>query len=340
MLYPKDIVEFVHNDKTLSSEFGAIVLGHSLHITQNTHSPNDPAFIRWMFEEGYRKSAAVKRYLFFLSLMSFLFHEIHRLYEQVNPESKDETDRSAIATSPAEMLYIARYLYYLDSYGIQGDVLECGCFRGFSSCCLSWACHFLGKRLIVADSFQGLPDVEHPLYRRGHFKGAFEAVRGNIATLGRIDSADFIQGWFHESLAGFDHPLCLIWVDVDLYQSVLDVLNHAYPKLCAGGVIFSHEIKREDIKGYKIQMDVYEKSVAKAFHNFFHARHINYLAQFLTGWLALIVPDTEDMKEDMKVLLSPTQHDMLTQRNFLRGESPLTLFKQLKSDLLLRFRGR
>src|ERR1700688_2891986 len=41
---------------------------------------------------------------------------------------------------------------------LKGDVVECGCYVGGSSVNLSLACALAGRRLVIYDSFQGLPE--------------------------------------------------------------------------------------------------------------------------------------------------------------------------------------
>jgi hypothetical protein len=239
--------------------------------------------------------------------MSSIFERIFAHFLKDNPGREGRKDEVAVATSPEEMLCIARALYVLDSFDVDGAVLECGCFKGFSSCCLSWACDFLGRELIVADSFQGLPDVEHTFYDAGDFRGDFEGVSSTISALGRPECVRFVKGWFSESLSGVDDPLSLMWLDVDLYQSTLDVLGNVYGNLDPRGVIFSHEFADEFIDDQGLIKSAPGEDVARAFRTYFEGRGISYRAKFLTGCLAVMVPGASGPG----LSFSRTAHDYL-----------------------------
>jgi ectoine hydroxylase-related dioxygenase (phytanoyl-CoA dioxygenase family) len=320
-IYPKGVVDFIKNDVELRKRFGAIAADHPLHVYRGSSENFSADFEAWMWNEGVKKSAEIKKYVFFLSLMSQVFDRIYFAFDKQNPGRGNEKDSIAVATSSQEMFYIAKYLYYLDSYGIQGDVLECGCFKGFSSCCLSWVCDFLGRKLIVADSFEGLPEIGHSYYKAHDYKGEFETVKTNLYTLGRLRSVEFVKGWYSESLVGFNRPLCLLWMDVDLYQSTRDVLASVYTSLNREGVIFAHEFNVQCIKDDTIA-DTAPSEVAQAIKHFFDARKIPYKVKFLTGCLGLVVPNVSDGR----VLLTRSNPSLL-QRYELFGslQQPPTL---------------
>ena len=310
MIYPRDIVDFVEKKKDAALEFANAILGSGSHsINKGDSRDIDIGFETWMIREGIYESAAVRRYVFYLSTMSNIFHAIRHLFERENPDSRSEIDKAAVTTTVEEMMSIARYLYYLDSYGIQGDILECGCFRGFSSCCLSWACSFLGRQLIIADSFQGLPDVGSVFYHKHEFSsGGMESVRNTINTLGRIDCVSFVPGWYEESLRGFNQPLCLLWLDVDLGKSVSDVLQNVFASIRREGVIFSHEFSGECVKHARVKTVGRVGEVPKAINDFFARNNVPYAARYLTGWLAVIVP----FMDSGNVRVSPLKQDYLT----------------------------
>ena len=59
-------------------------------------------------------------------------------------------------TSPKAHLAMAVKLFEIPPE-VEGVVVECGCFMGGSTANLSLACEITGRRLIVYDSFEGLP---------------------------------------------------------------------------------------------------------------------------------------------------------------------------------------
>jgi hypothetical protein len=183
----------------------------------------------------------VPEYLLFLrtSWHRFLFLQRHfpKYNERVRRGSKDEL---CILTGPQEMLHIADQLYRLTKTGLIGPVCEFGCFKGFSTCCLSHVCFDLGLRLEVFDSFAGLPEVNGSYYRAGDFYGALDEVAENVRTFGRINLVTFNKGFFSESLPGRTLDPILIWMDVDLRSSSRDVMTIA-GQLPKESCVMSHE---------------------------------------------------------------------------------------------------
>lgn len=153
------------------------------------------------------------------------------------------------ANSPLEMISIAHHLYVLKSYGIQGDFAEFGCFKGFSSSMLSYACSLLGIQMHIYNSFEGLPPSASSYYDKGDFSGNLDEVRKNIAQFGEIKPVMFHKGFFSESLKKeMPPPLACLWMDVDLDSSARDVLKAA-KMLSPSGAIFSHECSAENFSG-------------------------------------------------------------------------------------------
>lgn len=98
-------------------------------------------------------------------LFPFIQHmliEFEKIRQGMNYTNKEAThlhgdDTHTAGWAGVGMIPIAIYLYYLKSNGVNGKVLECGVFKGGSTCCLSHICDYLDLELIAADSFEGLP---------------------------------------------------------------------------------------------------------------------------------------------------------------------------------------
>ena len=186
---------------------------------------------------------SVRRYVGFLKNMHELFIAIAELYDRLSPPNSRWTKESLRQINVPEMMYMANALYILDSFGVGGGVLECGCYQGFSTCCLSHVCRYLNRPLWSADSFQGLPwdSVEEGDFRKGDFAVAYEQVVENVRAFGCMDRVRFIKGWFADSLRDWKDPLALLWIDADLYESTRDVMAHVFPSLDRAGAVFMHE---------------------------------------------------------------------------------------------------
>lgn len=200
------------------------------------------------------------------------------------------------------MMPIAIYLYYLKSYGVQGKVLECGVFKGGSTCCLSHICDYLDLELIAADSFEGLP-FTNGYYGKGDFKGSYEEVSANIERLGKPEVVTLVKGWFNESLRSFDDDLMLIWLDVDLKQSVLDVLNNTYSNLVQHGVIFCDGLGEH--RDFKDDHLIPASSESSGLLEFFNQHNISHKAKYSGfGHMGLVLPN---IPKDEKLIYSHRQ---------------------------------
>jgi O-methyltransferase len=163
------------------------------------------------------------------------------------------------ASTPEEHLVIvAQLLAVPDS--TPGCVVECGCFKGGSTANLSLATALVGRELHVFDSFEGLPppdrdDSIHRIpqlgeahaYEAGMYAGSEEEVRATIECHGEISVCHFHKGWFDQTLQGFDEPLALAFLDVDLRSSLETCVRALWPQLISGGRMFVHEARHLEI---------------------------------------------------------------------------------------------
>jgi O-methyltransferase len=126
----------------------------------------------------------------------------------------------------------------------RGVVLEAGCFKGGSTAKLSLATKLIGRKLLVYDSFEGLPDVmdvEKDRFSQGEYSGALEEVKKNVGSYGSLEVCEFIRGWFDQTMPNLTEPVVVAFVDVDLRDSLETCLTYIYPRLVPGGTIFSHD---------------------------------------------------------------------------------------------------
>jgi hypothetical protein len=217
------------------------------------------------------------KFEFYIKTLYTIYNSILSAIQKKNPTAIGD-DEYTVATNPEEMLYIARYLYQVNNLSVPGDIMECGCFQGYSSCCLSWTTSYFSKKLIIADSFEGLPDVGHKTYKPHEYRGDFDIVRNNIDTYGVIENIEFMKGWYNTSLVGFSKKISLLWMDVDLKESTMDVLNNVYACLDERGIILSHE--------YKDNLETSE--VCEAIQKFFFEKKIKIKIEKLHNHLGVI----------------------------------------------------
>jgi len=137
--------------------------------------------------------------------------------------------------------------------GTCGVVIECGCWKGASTASLSLVCGLVGRRLIVCDSFEGLPEDDgeaahdYPhirafgYYRKGMYSARLEEVRENVARFGDPSICEFLPGFFSESLKALTEPIVMAFLDVDLASSTRDCVKYVWPLLVDGGAVYTDD---------------------------------------------------------------------------------------------------
>ncbi len=143
---------------------------------------------------------------------------------------------------------------YLVGTQIPGDYLEFGVFMGktFSYVNRIMAPLFPEMRFVALDSFEGLPCPKGidaaDNYTSGFYEGQFacdlETFDNNLRAAG-VDGNRVvtIQGWFDQSLAPNDprsagiNNVAAAWIDCDLYESTVPVLDFLTHRLSVGSVL-------------------------------------------------------------------------------------------------------
>lgn len=133
---------------------------------------------------------------------------------------------------------------------IPGDLIECGVWRGGAGIFMASyldAYRMTGRRLLMADSYEGLPISSHE--KDLPFKLSkdivpelaipLETVKANFAAYNLLDErVTFLKGWFKDTL--HDAPtnqIALLRMDGDLYESTMDTLTALYDKVSPGGIV-------------------------------------------------------------------------------------------------------
>jgi O-methyltransferase len=153
-------------------------------------------------------------------------------------------------TAREEMLQLATE--FAAASRLYGDYLEFGVFEGKT---FITAFRFAQKRGLKSmkfyafDSFQGLPqiegiDSEFKQFSKGRFACALEQFQTNISKAGLdLNKVRAIAGWYEEVLndqTKRDLPLtsaAIVYVDCDLYESTVPVLDFVAEYLTNGTVL-------------------------------------------------------------------------------------------------------
>ena len=134
---------------------------------------------------------------------------------------------------------------------IEGCIVEAGCYKGGSTAKFSIAAKMANRRLVVFDSFEGIPEHNEShdkdifgnrvCLRPGILRGTLEEVKKNISRFGELGICEFIKGWFDGTMPEFSEPVVAIYLDVDLVSSTRTCLKYLYPLLVPGGVLYSQD---------------------------------------------------------------------------------------------------
>ena len=203
-----------------------------------------------------------------------LVRRTHRLWADTSPLSlyldwrHEQIDR--LALQPREAQPSAHWVF--DSYygkvdrialvasflkstsAVPGDVAEFGVFRGDTALVMDrvLAEGAPGKQLYLFDSFEGMPEVKHPLdstWQKGDLANPVDGIREAFKGSAR---AAIMPGYFADSLPR--HPdlrFAFCHVDCDLYDSVKECIDYIMPRLSDGGIIVFDDYGFRDCAGAK-----------------------------------------------------------------------------------------
>ena len=133
---------------------------------------------------------------------------------------------------------------------IEGFIVEAGCYRGGSTAKFSLAVKMVNRRLIVFDSFEGLPEHSESTSRDtpgwhthapGSFNASLDEVISNVGKYGELEVCEFVKGWFDDTMPAFSEPISAAYLDVSLASSTRTCLKYLYPLLATGGWLYSND---------------------------------------------------------------------------------------------------
>jgi O-methyltransferase len=184
-------------------------------------------------------------------------------YADLSPAEK-ETARFALPytmTSLEGLCALTNAVSYLVRSGIQGDIVECGVWRGGNMAAVARTLAGLDccdRQLYLYDTFQGMPqpgprDVNwegekaEDLYRKrnGNGKGSDWCIASEAEVMQLMSACGYdqskihlVQGRVEETLPGAaPEKISLLRLDTDWYESTRHELRHLFPRLVQGGVI-------------------------------------------------------------------------------------------------------
>lgn len=174
-------------------------------------------------------------------------------------------DNKITMVNPNEFKTVIKH--YSKILEVEGDVVECGVWRGGFSIFLSYV--FQDKNIWVCDSYEGFQPLEtakHQYDKERHTPNythnavgplgiSLEEVQSHFRTygLGEETRIKFLKGFVKDSLpnSGIE-KISLLRVDVDAYSATLETLEELYDKVQPGGyIIFDDSCLYESLDAIK-----------------------------------------------------------------------------------------
>lgn len=156
--------------------------------------------------------------------------------------------RAASLVTPLNLHLLQELVQRLGRLGIEGDIVECGVYRGGSAAVLGSAMLGLGddppRKLWLFDSFAGMPpagdqDGEFSHTLEGTYVGSEQQTRALLAQAAVPPSRfEIVTGFYADTFPTVKTPAtALLHVDCDFYEPVKLTLEKFYPRLSPGGFV-------------------------------------------------------------------------------------------------------
>ncbi len=173
-------------------------------------------------------------------------------------------------------LFYDQRIYWMQDFakwiyerGVQGNVAECGVFKGDSAKFLNK--FFPDRKLYLFDTFEGFSDLDLKAERE---LGNEEFNNSVFATTPIFDetSVSFVmkkmtypdnvivkKGYFPDSAEGVEDRFCFVNLDMDLYVPMLSAMRFFWDRMETGGAIILHDYFKPELPGVKEAVAVFEK---------------------------------------------------------------------------------
>jgi hypothetical protein len=158
--------------------------------------------------------------------------------------------------SVQDLLHLYSCVEAIHREGIEGDIVECGSWRGGSSAIMLKRARQLGSNcsIYIYDSFEGLPEareveVDGKKAQKSRsqelawVKADYEDVVDILRKLGIYDHrVHIVKGWFDQTTPQSPvQKVALLHSDGDLYESTRTVLENFYDKVAEHGFVVNND---------------------------------------------------------------------------------------------------
>lgn len=164
-------------------------------------------------------------------------------------------------TTPERVASLVNAINYIVKNNIEGDIVECGVWKGGSSMAAMAALinqNDVSREVYLYDTYEGMSE---PTENDKVFSGtsaeqmlktsdiedassvwcysSIEEVKANVATIGYPESKiHFVKGKVEDSIPKtIPNKIAILRLDTDWYESTKHELEHLYPLLVSGGVL-------------------------------------------------------------------------------------------------------
>lgn len=164
--------------------------------------------------------------------------------------------------------FIKGYADWINSKGIEGNVAECGVFRGDSAKFINR--YFPNRTLYLCDTFEGFADSDLQ-YEKGINNQKFNQSRFADQSFFSETGIDFVmskmiypknivlkKGYFPESMQEVQDRFCFVNLDMDLYIPMLNGLRFFWDRMICNGCILLHDYFLDVFTGVKQAVDTFE----------------------------------------------------------------------------------
>jgi hypothetical protein len=126
-----------------------------------------------------------------------------------------------------------------------GSVAELGVYQGQSSALLSLYAKMFGRKMYLADTFQGFDEKQ---YEEGMGEGKQAAFKDATlesarAVVGEYEGNRWAVGMFPDSVTEEmqSDSYAFVSIDCDIYEPIIRGLEFFWPRMVPGGIIFIHD---------------------------------------------------------------------------------------------------
>lgn len=184
--------------------------------------------------------------------------------------SKNDTGKKRIPERKYVLYGIAKSIS-----SINGDIVECGVFRGHSSFLMLHANKDNNKKFYGFDSFEGLSQPEEIDKVKNNFSFSWKkndlSVPQQIAEKNLKDFKNrykLFKGWIPDRFNEVANKrFSLVHIDVDLYQPTFDSISFFWERLNIGGALVCDDYGFETCPGaYKAMNDFFKSKQLEIIH--------------------------------------------------------------------------